>query len=92
MGIDIHGLHFLRLASTRQPFGRVATIGRQGIHIPKHTLLKLMSAKDEEQSWPYCESTLMEHFGASLLHSFDNSDYDGLTGNPRGQGRHYFSG
>ena len=79
MGIDIHGLHFLRFASTRQPFGRVATIGRQAIHIPKHTMLKLIGAKDEEQSWPYCESTLMKHFGASLVHSFDNSGYEGAT-------------
>ena len=79
MGIDIHGLHFLKFASTRQPFGRVATIGRQGIHIPKPTLLKLIGAEDEEQSWPYCESTLMKHFGASLVHSFDNSGYEGAT-------------
>src|SRR5262249_836538 len=42
-------------------------------------MLKLIGAKDEEQSWPYCESTLMKHFGASLVHSFDNSGYEGAT-------------
>ena len=45
MGIDLHVFNFLRFASKRQPFGCVATIGRQGMLLSKSRLARLTKSK-----------------------------------------------
>jgi len=63
MSFDNHNMNFLRFARKRgNPFGRVATMGRQGM-----------------PGGGYCENFLLENFGASLVESFDYSDFEGAT-------------
>jgi hypothetical protein len=69
MGIDVHGLNFLRYAAKKKALGRVATIGRQS--------LMVRSAQIGEET--FCEQFLTSHFGAQVVHSYDYSDYEGAT-------------
>ena len=39
MGIDTHGLNYLTYANKLQPFGHVATIGRQQIHLSVNQII-----------------------------------------------------
>ncbi len=77
MGIDVHGLNFLKFASKQQPLGLVASIGRQGIYIQNHFLRDLLGT--DHGCGPYCENMLVKHFHASSVESFDNSSYEGAT-------------
>jgi hypothetical protein len=79
MGIDVHGLQFLMFARKKQPFGRVATIGRQGIYVPKDRIKKLMKLPEEVDFGPFCEELLKGQFGAVKVDSFDYSDYENAT-------------
>src|SRR5262245_2106369 len=77
MGIDFHTLNFLRFAARDGAFGRVATIGRQAIHISPRTRRALLGAQPGPDA--YCEDLLNRHFGATSVESGDNSDYEGAT-------------
>jgi hypothetical protein len=79
MGIDVHGLQFLMFARRKQPFGRVATIGRQAILVQKDRLKKLMKLSEEVDFRPFCEDLLKGQFGAVKVDSFDYSDYENAT-------------
>jgi len=79
MGIDVHALNLLRFAAARKPFGRVATIGRQGLHVPPEKVRKLLNLSGEIDFGRYCEDLLKARFGAESVESFDNSDYEGAT-------------
>ncbi len=69
LGIDTHSLNFIRYASRKKPLGYVATIGRQSLAIPA------LYAKYGR----FCEGFLIDHFGATRVDSYDNSDYEGAT-------------
>lgn len=69
MGIDIHGLNFIKYASRKKLFGRVATIGRQGMMVPSLY----------PESGPFCEEFFKKHFDALLVDSYDYSAYEGAT-------------
>jgi len=79
MGINVHSLQFLMFARRKQPFGRVATIGRQGIHVPKSRLKRLMNLNNEVDFGPFCEELLKDQFGAVKVDSFDFSDFENAT-------------
>jgi SAM-dependent methyltransferase len=79
MGIDTHTLKFLIFASRKNPLGRVATIGRAGLHVPKDKLRKIMKLDREVDYGGYCEDFLREQFDASAVESFDKSDYENAT-------------
>jgi hypothetical protein len=79
MGIDIHGLNFLKFASRKQAFGRVATIGRQEIHVSIGKLKSALNLTEYTKYGPYCEELLIGHFAATVVESFDNSDYEQAT-------------
>lgn len=79
MGIDIHMLNFLKFARRKQAFGRVATIGRQEIHVPIAKLKSALNLKGYTKYGPYCEELLVGHFAATVVESFDNSDYEHAT-------------
>jgi hypothetical protein len=79
MGIDAHALNFLTLARTKQAFGRVATIGRQGLYLSSYKLMELLRLEREPAYGPFCENLLISHFGASAVESFDNSNFEGAT-------------
>ena len=68
-----------RFAAARKPFGRVATIGRQGLHVPPEKVRKLLNLNQEIDYGKYCEDLLKAQFGAKSVDSFDNSDYEGAT-------------
>jgi hypothetical protein len=78
MGIDVHALKFLMFAAKRQPFGRVATMGRQGI-LQNATLKKLLKLEHGVNYGPFCEGLLKERFGALCVDSFDISGYENAT-------------
>jgi hypothetical protein len=79
MGIDVHGLNFLKFARNRQAFGCVATIGRQSLSLSSGRLKKLLNLDTRPRFGPYCEDLLTTHFAAAAVESFDNSDYENAT-------------
>jgi len=80
MGIDVHALQSLSWASRKaNGLGRVATIGRQGIHVPAKDMQRLVSLPQDYQYPHYCEDLLLRAFGAERVDSFDNSDFEGCT-------------
>jgi len=68
MGIDIHGLNFLRYAAKKKALGRVATIGRQSLIVPS-----------VQPGGGFCEEFLAKQFSARVVDSYDYSDYEGAT-------------
>lgn len=79
MGIDIHALNFLRYVSNEEPLGRVATIGRQLLMIGPATIAAITGLPTTKEFGMYSEEFLKGHFGASLVDSYDYSDYEGAT-------------
>jgi hypothetical protein len=69
LGIDIHGLNFIRYASRKKRLGSVATIGRQGLMLPSLCT----------QYGPFCEEFLKKEFEAVRVDSYDYSGYEGAT-------------
>jgi hypothetical protein len=80
MGIDIHALNFLRYVSKKQKLGTVATLGRQSLLVPRRDLARFtgISWKDAELGL-FSEELFKKHFGATLVDSYDYSDYEGAT-------------
>ena len=66
MGIDIHELNFITYAAKKKQLGRVATIGRQALIVPG--LIARFGT--------YCEEFLLKRFGATLVESYDLSNYE----------------
>jgi hypothetical protein len=79
MGIGYHELNFLNYAARQQPFGATATIGRQNIFVSDHAIRKITGAHEGKPYGPFCEELLTEHMGATVVHSFDKSSYEGAT-------------
>jgi hypothetical protein len=79
MGIDFHGLKFLRYAHSKKPFGSVVTIGRQGLHLPPWRVRDILELKALPDFGAYGERLIMECFGATSVDSYDNSDYESAT-------------
>lgn len=75
MGLDRHAVSFLRYAATQSSLGEVATIGRQGLAIGVDDLREIVGLPYEG----YCEDLLLNHFGASLVDSYDYSGFEGAT-------------
>jgi hypothetical protein len=69
MGIDTHALNFIKYVSKQRPMGRVATVGRQTLQLPE------LAARYGR----YCDEFLQKNFGATLVDSYDFSDYEGAT-------------
>jgi hypothetical protein len=79
MGIHLHTLKFLKFAAKRKPLGRVGTMGRQGMFLPKKKIEEIMKIDGVVDQGPYCESFLKAAFGATTVESFDKSAYEGAT-------------
>jgi hypothetical protein len=79
MGIDEHTLRFLQYSSKRARLGRVATLGRQELHVDERRLKELLRVRANYRHEKYTESLLMEYFGARCVESFDNSGFEGAT-------------
>jgi hypothetical protein len=79
MGIHPHTVMFLKFASVRMPLGRVATMGRQGMFVSSAKMRAIIGAAPRADYGEYCEHFLMSELGASHVHSFDISDFEGAT-------------
>jgi hypothetical protein len=79
MGIDSHGLNFLRYARARKPFGDTITLGRQGVSVIKPVLEELLGSPYPHESETYCEELLTNYFGATRVESLDKSAYENAT-------------
>ena len=79
LGIDYHGLRFLKFARQKKAFGAVATIGRQGLHLAPWKVREVLGLTATIDFGAYCERLLTEHFAASAVDSYDNSDYESAT-------------
>jgi hypothetical protein len=79
MGIDVHGLNFLRYAKTQKAFGKTVTIGRQEIHFSTLPIIKKITSKRFRLNHVFCEPLLKDAFGASTVDSIDNSNYQKAT-------------
>lgn len=80
MGIYFHELCFLGYVRKLGPFGAVATLGRQQIHLHTPQLQALLGTTSQDYWFgQYCEGLLMGEFGATLVESFDASRYEGAT-------------
>lgn len=90
MGLDVNGTQFILYAKELGvDFTRTATIGRQGLHLNpsefKKNLVKFGFSFDEKiveqifaENPPYAEE-FFRFLGAKDVHSFDNSDYEGVS-------------
>jgi hypothetical protein len=79
MGIDVHGLNFLKYSKTKKPFGDVITIGRQGLHLTEPVIKGILKITSEYKNHPYCEELLNSYLGATKVESVDNSNYEEAT-------------
>jgi SAM-dependent methyltransferase len=79
MGIDSHGLNFLRYARAKKPFGDTITLGRQAVLVIKPTLEALLGSKRSYRQQTYCEELLTEYFDATRVESIDKSAYESAT-------------
>ena len=79
MGFEYHGLQFLRFAAKHARFGRVATIGRQGLGLGSREVRSLIDVGADYEHEEYCEGLLQRYFGAKCVDSWDNSGYEGAT-------------
>lgn len=79
MGIDIHGLNFLKYSKMKKPFGDVITIGRQEIHVIEPVIKEILKITSEYKRQQYCEELLNSYFGATKVESLDNSNYEQVT-------------
>src|SRR5437588_12054477 len=77
MGIDVHSFNFLRYALRMRGFGSVATLGRQSLLVSPTRLSRMLHTK--ERFGLFCEELLLRHFGATVVHSYDYSDFEGAT-------------
>lgn len=74
MGIDIHGLNFLSYARRHGDFGPTLTLGRQALCELDKVPGCEFSIDDLQNT--YCESLLLNSFGATLVDSIDNSNFE----------------
>ena len=79
MGLGTHGLQLFRFAAKQAELGRVATIGRQQVGLNGRDLRRSFSFLRDVDPEKYCESLLVNHFGAAVVDSWDFSDYEGAT-------------
>jgi hypothetical protein len=80
MGIDIHALNFLRYVAKKRKLGKVATIGRQSLLVPRRELASVLGVSWNDTNFGlYSEELLRKHFGATLVDSYDYSVYEGAT-------------
>jgi hypothetical protein len=79
MGIDNHGLNFLRYARTKKPFGDTITLGRQTVLVIKPIVEELLGSEHPYKEQTYCEELLTKYLGATQVESIDKSAYEKAT-------------
>jgi Methyltransferase domain len=79
MGLDGHGLNFLRYARKNREFENVITIGRQGLGVSEDRLRKMFQLRSDYKTHEYCEQVLRDYLGASKVDSVDCSNYENAS-------------
>jgi hypothetical protein len=79
MGIDVHGLNFLKYSKKKKPFGDVITIGRQGIHVSEPVIKDILKISSEYKNHSFCEELFKSYLEATKVESIDNSNYEEAT-------------
>lgn len=76
MGINVHGLNFLRYSKKFRNFDKTITIGRQELRasepVGRNTVVPAYSYKNVK----YCEQLLKTYFGSNTVDSVDKSSYE----------------
>ena len=76
MGIDNHGLNFLKYGAYLQPLGRVATIGRQQVDLSTNEIKRILGIDIINFKNDFCEDMLLTFFKALSVTSLDASKYE----------------
>ena len=79
MGVDLHGLRFLRYLHRNGDFENTVTIGRQALVLKEDELATELNARIEDIKGEYCEKLLRNCFGATSVDSVDYSDFEKAT-------------
>lgn len=79
MGIDVHGLSFLRYAKKLCNFGKTITIGRQAIDANESVVRTSIATNANYRNERYCEQLLIDYFGSTVVDSIDNSSFEGAS-------------
>lgn len=79
MGLDFHGLSFMRYARKFRAFDATVTIARQEIHLNEVVARRVLRNPVRYSHEKYCDGVLQEHFGASSVDSIDMSDFEDAT-------------
>lgn len=79
MGIDVHGLNFLRYAKKNRCFGKTITVGRQELHLHDSYVRTSILVDADYKHEKYCEQLLTNYFGASSVDSIDNSSFENAS-------------
>jgi hypothetical protein len=80
MGIDAHALRFLQYSAKKGTrLGRVATLGRQELHIDEARLRRFLRLRPGYRHEEYAERILLDYLFATCVESFDNSAFEGAT-------------
>ena len=76
MGIDNHGLNFLKYGAYLQPLGRVVTIGRQQVDLSTNEIKRILGIDIINFKNDFCEDMLLTFFKAVSVTSLDASKYE----------------
>ena len=79
MGLDAHVLQFCKYVGKKKTFGDTITIGRQGVHVVRSLLGRILENPDDPKEKKFCEPLLQKYFGATSVVSIDYSDYENAT-------------
>ena len=79
MGIDVHGLNFLRYSQKFGEFGSTIMLGRQGLQLTARDLQKYGNFDVAQVQDAFSEKLLLCAFGATRVDSVDFSDYEGAN-------------
>ena len=66
MGIDIHALNFLRYVAKKRQLGRVATMGRQSLLVPRRELARVLRVSWTDTSFGLYSEELLNCSDSSL--------------------------
>lgn len=82
MGVDLQAIRLLTEYTKDYALGDVVTLGRQGLSLSRNDIKVATEKYGIKKSLVvsnWCESLLIEHFGATSVQSLDCSDFEGAT-------------
>jgi hypothetical protein len=78
MGISYHPLNFLKYSKIKNgQFNKTLFIGRQTLRTTEEDIRKIVEDVKYTKDEQFCEKLIHKYFGANLVESLDNSDFQG---------------